>query len=130
MRASALLVKATAAATILLTTSVLSGGAPAQAPSETPPAAAAVQPGDIAAAGFSGTKLQLDKLPPGVDPIAKTVIDPDGSTLQIIDGDTLTGPLTAQKQLSPARREFKARDIGHVFPLAFDDTPADGTPIS
>ena len=49
--------------------------------------------GDIAATGFSGTKLQLERLPPGVDPVAKTVIDPDGSTLQILDGGTLTGPL-------------------------------------
>ena len=89
----------------------------------------AINFGDIAVTGFAGAKLQLERLPPGVDPVAKTVIDPDGSTLQVLDGASLAGPLTGQKSLAPTRLEFKARDIGHVFGLAFDNSPvAAGAP--
>src|SRR5437868_15178482 len=32
-----------------------------------------LQPGDIAASGFAGAKLQVQGVPPGVDPVTKTV---------------------------------------------------------
>jgi hypothetical protein len=95
-----------------------------------PAAESLLQPGDIAASGFSGVKLQVEGLPPGVDPLAKTVIDPDGVTLRIYGGGPVPGPLAGQQLAPPLRKEFKAKDIGHVFGLAFDTLPADerGTP--
>ena len=88
---------------------------------------AAIDFGDIAVSGFSGTKLQSERLAPNVDPVTKTVLDPDGATLEILNG-TLLGALSGQKLLSPSRLAFKARDIGHVFALAFDNGPDTATP--
>jgi len=95
-----------------------------------PAAESLLQPGDIAASGFSGVKLQVEGLPPGVDPLSKTVIDPDGVTLRIYNGGPVQGPLDGQQLAPPLRTEFTAKDIGHVFGLAFDTLPADerGTP--
>ena len=96
-------------------------------------AAAAVnvlKPGDIAASGFAGVKLQGQGLRPGVDPLTKTVIDPEGTTLRIYDGARTTEPLAGQQLDMPLRKEFKAEEIGHVFGLVFDQLPVDerGTP--
>lgn len=95
-----------------------------------PAAESLLQPGDIAASGFSGVKLQVEGLPPGVDPLSKTVIDPDGVTLRIYNGGPVPGPLDGQQLAPSLRKEFKAKDVGHVFGLAFDTLPADerGTP--
>ncbi len=79
-----------------------------------------IEIGDIAVSGFSGTKLQSERLAPGVDPVAKTVLDPDGPTLEVLNS-TVLGNLTGQTLLSPSRLSFTARDIGHVFALAFDN---------
>ena len=86
--------------------------------------------GDIAASGFSGLKLQTEGVAPGVDPVSKTVIDPDGVSLRIIDGSAISVPLNGQQLHLPTRQEFKAGQIGHVFGLAFDAFAADdrGTP--
>src|SRR5690348_6456345 len=56
-----------------------------------------LQPGDIAASGFAGVKLQVEGLPPGVDPLTKTVIDPEGVTLRIYDGSPVAGPFAGQQ---------------------------------
>jgi hypothetical protein len=95
-----------------------------------PAAESLLQPGDIAASGFSGVKLQVEGLPPGVDPLSKTVIDPDGVTLRIYNGGPVPGPLDGQQLAPSLRKEFKAKDVGHVFGLVFDTLPADerGTP--
>ncbi|MEI9901196.1 MAG: hypothetical protein WDN31_14810 [Hyphomicrobium sp.] len=64
---------------------------------------------------------------PNVDPTSKTVLDTEGATLEVLNS-TVLAPLTGQKLLSPPRLSFKARDIGHVFALAFDTGPDTGTP--
>ncbi|RUU14260.1 hypothetical protein EOD23_01680 [Mesorhizobium sp. USDA-HM6] len=89
-----------------------------------------LKPGDIAASGFAGVKLQGEGLRPGVDPLTKTVIDPAGITLRIYDGSRAAAPLAGQQLALPPRKEFKAEEIGHVFGLVFDQLPADerGTP--
>ena len=87
----------------------------------------AIELGDIAVSGFSGTKLQSERLAPTVDPITKTVLDPDGATLEVLNS-TVLGALTGQKLLAPSRLSFKARDIGHVFALAFDNGPDSAAP--
>ena len=130
MRASGLLIKATVAATLLLTTSVLGGGAPAQAP-ETPAvttAAAAIQPGDMAVTGFSGTILATEKIEPGIDPIDRTLIDANGPVLRILDVSNFGGAPAGQLVSPPVRLDVPAREIGQVFGLAFDDGTAGGPP--
>lgn len=82
--------------------------------------------GAIAATGFAGIKLQTESLKPGIDPTTKTVINTDGVTLRLFDGSTLGGPMSGQEAV-PSAIEFQARDIGHVFGLAFDGRPAVGT---
>ena len=84
-----------------------------------------LSPGDIAVSGFAGVKLQTDALPPNVDPATKTVIDPDGVTLTIFDG--ANAPLAGAGNLLdlPPRLSFTARQVGHVFALAFDTLPPD-----
>ncbi|MBZ9804995.1 YncE family protein [Mesorhizobium sp. ES1-6] len=81
----------------------------------------ALHMGDIAASGFAGVTLQTAGLPPGVDPATKTVIDPDGVTLQILDATQIQQPVKDQQIALPARKTFKAKEIGHVFGLAFDN---------
>jgi len=87
-------------------------------------------PGDVAVSSFAGVKLQTEALPPNVDPVTKTVIDPDGITLTIFNAANV--PLSgAGTQLNlPMRLNFTARQLGHVFPLAYDMLPPDerGTP--
>ncbi len=86
---------------------------------------AAYGPGAIAVTGFGGTRLQGQGVGPGVDPVTKTVLDPDGITLRIYDGSTLAGPMAGQLVTPSVTLKFMARDIGHVFGLAFDNEPAD-----
>ena len=84
-------------------------------------------PGDGVISGFSGTVLSLPSLPPGVAPIDKTVIDVDAPSLSVFDLSTLGGAPEG-RTISPAvKLSVKAKDIGQVFPLAFD-TGEDGGP--
>lgn len=94
----------------------------AQDPSASPSVFSA---GDIAASGFAGATLQTAKIKPGVDPVTKTVIDTDGVTLRIYSGASLEGAMAGQEVI-PSTIEFKARDVGHVFGLAFT-RPSSGT---
>jgi len=86
----------------------------------------AFKAGDIAASSFAGTKLIRDGLQPGVDPISKTFLNPDGIVLRVYSVPNRGVP-TAQGTLNaPAVLKVQARDIGHVFALAFDNLAANG----
>lgn len=101
-----------------------------QAQSVTPPPIAAgdaFSAGDIAVTGFAGAKLQVQSLPPGVAPVSKTVVDPDGVTLRIYDAATFGAPAGGQMISPQTKLELKAREIGHVFALAFDSGSPDRT---
>jgi hypothetical protein len=103
------------------------GAFPAQTGmAEEPAATAVIKPGDFAASTFAGVKLQVEALEPNVDPLTKTVIDVDGVTLRIYNGSTLGAPMSGQP-VSPAAVDFAAKDVGHVFGLAFDPRPASDT---
>ncbi len=91
------------------------------------PGGTAYGPGAVAVSGFSGIKLQGQGVAPGVDPINKTVIDPDSITLRIYGLNALGGPLAGQLVNPDLTLEFKAKDVGHVFGLAFDNEPASST---
>lgn len=85
-----------------------------------------VKPGAFAASSFAGVELQVETFAPGIDPLTKTVIDVDGVTLRIYNGSTLGAPMSGQP-VTMAAVEYSARDIGHVFGLAYDPRPASET---
>src|SRR6185503_11200833 len=58
-------------------------------------------PGDVAVTGFSGATLANPVLPAGVDPVDKTVIDGNGTSLRILDLSTLGGPTVGQVVNAP-----------------------------
>ena len=87
----------------------------------TQPAAAAVHsPGDAVVTGFSGVRSP-QQVAPGVDPLDKTFIDLDGSSVRLIDLSNPGAP--PQGQVIPARNPFTvtARQVGQVFAVAQDD---------
>lgn len=83
--------------------------------------------GDLVVTGFSGTVAPPPgpPLPPGVNALDETFIDPDGASLKLFD---VSSPgATPQAQLLNAPEKYKAfaRDIGQVFGLALDkENPA------
>ena len=85
-------------------------------------------PGDSAMTGFSGTVLALPSLPPGVAPIDKTVIDVDAPSLSVFDLSTLGGAPQGRAISPTVKLSVKAKDIGQVFPLAFDSGEDGGSP--
>jgi hypothetical protein len=70
-------------------------------------------PGDMAVSGFSGTI-------PGEN-ADTTVIDPEGFSIKIFDVSNFGGAPQSQILAAPVKGGVKAKDIGQVAPLAFDD---------
>lgn len=87
---------------------------------------AIVIPGDLAVTGFSGIKFPAEGLPPGIDPVDETFIDPDGVSLRIFHVQNMGGPAAGQVVYPPPPFEVKARQIGQVFGLAYDDGIREG----
>src|SRR5262249_19020833 len=109
------------AALLLAFTSVIT---PARAQAPDPRTQSVLSPGQTAVSGFSGAVLAADSLAPGVDPIDKTVIDLNGASVRVFDLSTLGGTAGGQIVNPPVTFEVKAKDIGQVFGLAFDDGSA------
>jgi len=80
-----------------------------------------VDRGDIAITGFSGLKFPQDGIPPGVNPLDESFINEEGISLRVYKADHMGGPPQGQLVNLPAPFEVKAREIGQVFGLAFDD---------
>ena len=80
-----------------------------------------IQRGDGVVTGFSGGKYPKDPLPPDVHALDRKTIDLDGVTVRILDLSQLTAVPNGSLVDVPTRLSFKARDIGHVFGIAFDD---------
>ncbi|MFQ5625652.1 MAG: hypothetical protein ACE5FM_03250, partial [Methyloligellaceae bacterium] len=78
--------------------------------------------GDLVVTGFSGTVSPPPNppLPPGVNVLDETFIDPDGASLKIFDVTNPGGPPQAQLLNAPTKFQAIARDIGQVFGLALD----------
>src|SRR5262245_3604459 len=107
----------------------------AHAQSTVPPAlaagalnAAVITPGATAVSGLSGTVLAGESLSPGVHPINKTVIDVAGASLRIFDLAAIGAPPAGQVVIPSVKLELKAKDIGQVFALAFDEGSAGAPP--
>jgi hypothetical protein len=84
--------------------------------------------GDLAVSGFSGAVLAGGSVPPGSDPNEKTVIDVTGAAVTVFDVSALGGAASGQTITPPIRVSVMAKDIGQVFPLAFDDGVNGGSP--
>ena len=89
-----------------------------EAGGEAPPALA---DGDAAVSGFSGIILSSPTLPPGVDPIDRTFIDLNGASLRVFDLSNVGGDAKGEILQPVVKLEVRARDIGQVFGLAFDE---------
>ncbi len=78
-------------------------------------------PGDAVVTGFSGIKPTGDPVPPGGSALDGFFIDLDGPSAQILSLNALSG--TPQGQLLTTAPKFvlKARDVGQVFAITFDD---------
>lgn len=87
-------------------------------------------PGAMAVSGFPGTIIPNFEagLPPGVDPVDETFIDPERASLRIFDVSALGGPPSGQLVNTPPPFEVMAGQIGQVFGLTYDDGMRDGTP--
>jgi hypothetical protein len=77
-------------------------------------------PGDAAVTGFSGA-LPPEAIAPGSDPADRTVIDPQGPSLRVIDLANMNGPAQAQLVQAPKPFTATAAQIGQVFAVALDD---------
>lgn len=89
-----------------------------------------IHPGSMAVTGFSGTIIPNfeEGLPPGIDPVEETFIDPVRATLRVFDVSGLGGPASGQLVYTPPPFEVTAGQIGQVFAITYDDGVRDGIP--
>jgi len=87
-------------------------------------------PGSMAVSGFPGTYIPgFDEgLPPGVDPVDETFIDPERASLRVFDVSALGAAPSGQLVFTPPPFEVPAGQIGQVFGLTYDDGVRDGVP--
>ncbi|MEZ5855962.1 MAG: hypothetical protein R3D67_14920 [Hyphomicrobiaceae bacterium] len=74
--------------------------------------------------GFAGTLPPGPDLPIDVHPLDRTMIDLDGVTVRVFDLTRLGGGPQGQLSDAPVKFVLKARDVGHVFGVAFDSDDA------
>ena len=79
------------------------------------------QKGDGVITGFSGLAVPDTAFPPGINPLDKILIDPEGASAQILRLAP-QAPLQGQV-LTPSVFKIKAREVGQVFGAALDDAP-------
>lgn len=90
--------------------------------------AAVIRKGDAVVTGFAGTVPPGPDLPIEVHPLDRTYLDLDGITARIFDLTQLGGGPTGQLADTPIRLSLKARQVGHVFGIAFDGDGTGGPP--
>lgn len=100
--------------------------APAQttAPADRP----IIRQGDAVVTGFAPTLPPGPDLPADVHPLDRTMIDPEGVTVRIFDLTELGGGPEGQLADAPVRHVLKAKEVGHVFGVAFDGDGTAGPP--
>ncbi|HTV69704.1 MAG TPA: hypothetical protein VMF90_14315 [Rhizobiaceae bacterium] len=86
-----------------------------------------IYPGSMAVSGFSGTWIPgiEEGLPPGVDAVDETFIDPERASLRVFDVSNLGAPPSGQLVNTPLPFEVLAKQIGQVFGLTYDDGETD-----
>ena len=80
-----------------------------------------IKAGDTAITGFSGLKFPEGGLPPGIDPLDESFINPDQPSLRIYRTDNMGAAPSGQMVNLPEILKVNAAEIGQVFGLAFDD---------
>ena len=76
--------------------------------------------GDAVVTGFAGVTRPGADLPADIHPLDRTYIDTAGPTVRIFDLSRLGGGPQGQLADAPVRFRLGARDVGHVFGIAFD----------
>lgn len=79
-----------------------------------------IRRGDAVVTGFGGTVPPGPDLPVDIHPLDRTYLDLDGITARIFDLTQLGGGPSGQLADTPVRLSLKARQVGHVFGIAFD----------
>lgn len=87
-----------------------------------------VRRGDAVITGFAATLPPGPDLPIDVHPLDRTTIDPESATVRIFDLTQLGGGPEGQLSDAPVRHVIKAKDVGHVFGIAFDGDGSEGAP--
>jgi hypothetical protein len=77
-------------------------------------------PGSAAVTGFTGV-LPPAQIASGIDPNAKTFIDPNGFSFRVIDLSSPGGPPQGQLINAPKPFSLSAAQIGQVFAVALDN---------
>lgn len=114
----------------LFLATVITADAQSPAPSAIPPVTdpAVVRRGDAVVTGFAGTLPPGPDLPADIHPLDRTTIDLEGVSVRIFDLTQLGGGPTGQLSDAPVKFVLKARDVGHVFGVAFDGDGKSGPP--
>ena len=86
-----------------------------------------VRRGDAVMTGFASTLPPGPDLPIDVHPLDRTMIDPESVTVRIFDLTQLGGGPEGQLSDAPVRHVLKAKDVGHVFGIAFDGDGTEGS---
>ncbi|MGE0768178.1 MAG: hypothetical protein AB7L90_17105 [Hyphomicrobiaceae bacterium] len=86
-----------------------------------------VRRGDAVVTGFAATLPPGPDLPIDVHPLDRTTIDPESATVRIFDLTQLGGGPEGQLSDAPVRHVIKAKDVGHVFGIAFDGDGSEGS---
>lgn len=85
--------------------------------------------GDAVITGFSGTRAPdaTRALPPGKSATDLTVIDPDGTSAEILDLSRPERPWTAGLLAAPRKFKVSAAEVGQVFGVAIGEPAAPAT---
>ncbi|MEZ5817150.1 MAG: hypothetical protein R3D44_08725 [Hyphomicrobiaceae bacterium] len=86
-----------------------------------------VRRGDAVVTGFAATRPPGPDLPLDIHPLDRTTIDPESATVRIFDLTQLGGGPEGQLSDAPVRHVIKAKDVGHVFGIAFDGDGTEGS---
>ena len=108
---------------LALVVTAMLGGLPAVAQDQ-----GIIRRGDAVVTGFAGAKQPGPELPADVHPLDHTYIDPEGVTARVLDISRLGGAPQGQVADTTPRHVLRAREIGHVFGIAFDGDGRDGPP--
>ena len=88
--------------------------------SVTPALSQVLADGNAALTGFSGVVPPV-VVAPGVNPLDKTYIDPNGVSVRVIDLQNMGGPPQAQVVTAPKPFAAAAGQVGQVFSVALDN---------
>ncbi|MGI9410400.1 MAG: hypothetical protein ACR2OV_10035 [Hyphomicrobiaceae bacterium] len=87
-----------------------------------------IGPGDAVVTGFSGISPTGEPVPPAGSPLDTFFIDVEGPSAQVLSFGALGGPPQGQLVTPAPKLILKAKQIGQVFAIGFDDGLGAATP--